>query len=401
MNLWRDIEAAPPDPILGLTDAFQKEPRSPKVNLGVGVFKDDSGQTPILESVRQAERLLLERERTKSYLPIAGAAEYTAAVGRMVFGAGSSALADGRVCTAHTPGGTGALRLGAEVLRGARPGASAWVSRPTWANHRGIFEASGFQVREYPYYDPATRGLDFGGMLAALEAVPAGDVVLLHACCHNPSGVDLDPAQWAEVARVARERGWVAFLDFAYQGFGAGLEEDRLAVETLCAGGIDLFIASSYSKNFGLYNERAGALSVVAEDRAAAAVALSHLRRVARVIYSNPSAHGGLIVSTIDGDAGLTSLWRGELDAMRDRIRGLRERLVAGLAARGARMDFSFIARQNGMFSFSGLSDGQVTFLREERAIYMVKGGRMNVSGLSAANLDYVCDSIVLSLARR
>ena len=391
------IETAPADPILGLTEAFRKDPRPNKVNLGVGVFMDENGATPVPECIRRAERLLWETEKTKGYTPINGPAEYGAAVAELVFGADFHGLANGSVAVAQSPGGTGALRIGAEFLKAFR-GGTVWMPDPTWDNHKNVFGAAGCAVQTYPYYDAATRGVDVDAMCAALEKVPAGDVVLLHVCCHNPTGADIDAAGWARVADIAARAGWLPFFDFAYQGFGDGVAEDRAGLVAVLQKVPEALVASSFSKNMGLYGERVGALMVVAESAKAAGAALSQIKRIIRVIYSNPPKHGAALARTVLEDADLRDLWLREVAAMRARIAGNRLVLVDGLAARKTGMDFSFIVRQKGMFSFSGLSDAQVDYLREQKAIYMVKGGRINVAGLMAESLDYVCDSIAASL---
>ena len=391
--MFQHIPLAPPDSILGLTEAFRKDTNPKKVNLGVGVFKDESGQTPILTSVKKAETRLLEKEKSKSYLPIGGGAIFAEQTMDLVFG-NHPALAEKRVRTVQTPGGTGALRVGADFLARWMPKASTWVSNPTWANHKGIFAAAHLPIKEYPYYNPANRGVDFAAMKSALQEIPAGDIVLLHVCCHNPTGADLTPAEWAEVAAIAQRQGWLPFFDFAYQGFGDGIEEDRAPLQEFLNAGLEFLVASSYSKNFGLYNERVGALSMVARDVDTADKVFSNVEIAIRVNYSNPSNHGGAIVAEVLSDAELRAEWMGELAAMRGRIKTLRAKLVDGLQARGVKQDFSFINRQRGMFSFSGLTDEQVAALRGEKAIYIVKGGRINVAGLSNASLAYVCDAI-------
>lgn len=389
---------APPDSILGLTEAWKNDPSPSKVNLGVGVFKDEQGRTPILESVKEAEAYILSSATTKSYMPIAGAPEYLQQVKALLFGAAHPVLAANRAQTTHTPGGTGALRVGADLLKKFSPSASVWVSSPTWANHKGVFQGAGFATKEYPYYDSATKGLNFPAMLETLSAVPAGDIVLLHACCHNPTGVDLSAGQWKAVAAVAKERGWLPFLDFAYQGYGDGLVEDRAGLLALAESCPEFLVASSFSKNFGLYQERTGALTLIGADAEATAASFSHAQTVIRVNYSNPPAHGGLIVSTILGDPVRRAKWESELVAMRERIAQIREMFVKALAANGVPGDFSFITRQKGMFSFSGLSDAQVKFLREKKSIYIVGGGRINVAGITAKNVEYLCASIRESL---
>lgn len=392
------IEPALADPILGLTEAFRQDPRPQKVNLGVGVFMDDKGATPILECVKRAERILWETEKTKGYMPISGPAEYGEAVARLVFGADYHGLPANSVAVCQSPGGTGALRIGAEFLRRFRPGATVWLPSPTWENHRGVFEAAGCPLREYPYYDPAARGVDAERMGAELRQIPAGDVVLLHVSCHNPTGADLDAAGWARVADVAAQAGWLPFFDFAYQGFGDGIDADRAGLLAVLKKVPEAIVASSFSKNMGLYGERVGALLLVAESEKAAAAALSQVKRIVRVIYSNPPRHGAALANLMLADDELNALWRDELAAMRQRIAGNRHLLADGLARRVADRDFAFIARQKGMFSYSGLTAAQVDFLREHKAIYVVKGGRINVAGLLPGALDYVCESIAESL---
>lgn len=396
--MWKNIQAAPADSILGLTEAFKKDANPAKVNLGVGVYKDDAGQTPVLRCVKEAEKILLEKENTKSYLPISGDPTYGSCVQKLLFGEKSEVISSSRAATVHAPGGTGALRVGAELLKKFSGDGKVWISSPTWANHKGIFSAAGFELKDYGYYDKNTMSLDFPAMLASLNEVAAGDIVLLHACCHNPSGVDLSDEQWTQVAGMAKEKGWIPFLDFAYQGFGAGVTEDRFGIEQFAATGVDFFVANSFSKNFGLYNERTGALTIVSPTAAESEVAMSHLKTTVRVIYSNPPAHGGLVVAAILSDKELTGQWLGELGAMRDRIVSMRSALVDGLAARGVDRDFSFIKEQRGMFSFSGLNDDIVNWLRENKGIYVVGGGRINLAGLTTANIDYVCDAIAEAL---
>jgi aspartate/tyrosine/aromatic aminotransferase len=393
--MFASLSPAPADPILGLTDAFKADPNPQKINLGVGVFKDDAGRTPILSSVKKAETRLLASETTKSYLPISGSPGYAAGVQRLLLGEGHDLIASGRIQTAHTPGGTGGLRVAGDFLKFLRPEATVRVSNPTWANHKGVFAACGFPVSEYPYYNPVTQGLDFDAMLQALKSVPAGDIVLLHVCCHNPSGVDPTPEQWAQIADVAAEKEWFPLFDFAYQGFGTSVEDDRAPLLLFAGKGLEFAVAASCSKNFGLYNERTGSFSLVAGTADDAATAFSHVKRIIRTNYSNPSSHGGAIVETILSDADLTREWREELDGMRDRIQVLRRQFVETLAAKGADRDFSFISRQNGMFSFSGLSPEQVTALRDRHSIYIVGSGRINVAGITSDNLDRLCEAVV------
>ena len=396
--MWKNIQPAPPDSILGLTEQFKKDENPAKVNLGVGVYKDNNGNTPILEVVKKAEQTLLTSQTTKSYLPISGDPAYGKAVQKLVLGGNSDVCQSARAVTVHAPGGTGALKVGADLLKKFKPRAGVWVSSPTWANHNGIFGDAGFEIDSYSYYNPENKGLDFDRMISDLRTVPAGDIVVLHTCCHNPSGVDLDQGQWDEVVRVADRQGWIPFLDFAYQGFGDGVEEDRYAVECFGASGMDFLVASSFSKNFGLYNERTGALTVICPSAEEAAVAMSHLKIVIRTNYSNPPAHGGLTATIILDDPELYGQWLGELADMRNRIKDMRSGLVKGLADSGVPGDFSFIERQRGMFSFSGLSDEVVRWLRAEKGVYMVGGGRINLAGLTSDNIDYVCQSIAEAL---
>lgn len=396
--MWEDIQPAPPDSILGLTEQFKKDKNPEKVNLGVGVYKDNNGNTPILEVVKQAEQALLSRESSKSYLPISGYPPYGQAVQKLILGDDSEAIQSSRAVTVQAPGGTGALKIGADLLKKFKPQAKVWVSSPTWANHNGIFKDAGFELDRYRYYDPETKGLEQGQMFEDFAAIPAGDIVVLHTCCHNPSGVDLDAAGWDEVVQLASEKKWIPFLDFAYQGFGEGVVEDRYAVERFSASGIDFLVASSFSKNFGLYNERTGALTVVCPCADEATVAMSHLKTVVRTNYSNPPAHGALAATVILEDSALYQQWLNELADMRVRIKDMRQALVTGLSACGVQRDFSFIQRQRGMFSFSGLTDDVVMWLRAEKGIYMVGGGRINLAGLTTANIDYVCRSIAEAL---
>lgn len=392
--MWKNVTPAPEDAILGLTEAFKKDPRFGKINLGVGVYKDEEGHTPILESVKAAEKRIFEKENTKSYMPIAGETVYGDEVQKMIFGSLCN-----RSATIHTPGGTGALRVAADLLA-KFSSKTIWVSNPTWANHNNIFEAAGLTVKSYPYYNAKTKDLDADGFFSALEKIPAGDCVLLHACCHNPSGVDISTAQWKQVAAIAQKNGWSALVDFAYQGFGESLEADRIGVETLMAAGVEMLIASSFSKNFGLYRDRTGALTAVAATPVEAETAMSHMKAMARVLYSNPPAHGGMIVTTILKDKELSKLWRSELDAMRDRIAHARAALASGLTERGVPMDCSFMVQQKGMFSFSGLNKDQVNFLKDEKAIYIVGSGRINVAGLTPDNMSGVCDAIAEAMKR-
>lgn len=392
--MFETIQAAPPDSILGLTDAFKKDPNPQKVNLGVGVYKDESGRTPILPSVKQAEAYLLENEASKTYLPINGILEFITATQAMLFGPDHEIVASGRAATAQTPGGTGALRVAADFIVTMMPGKRIWMSTPTWANHPHIFTSAGLETASYPYFDPETRGVDFEAMLAALKTIPEGDILLLHTCCHNPTGVDLSLDQWAQVAAVVQERNLLPLLDFAYQGFAEGLNEDAAGLRTLAGSGADMIIASSYSKNFGLYDERVGAVTMVTPNADAAAAVLSQIKKRIRANYSNPPAHGGYIVSTVLNDPDLRAQWEGEVTAMRNRIRDMRHLLVETLNEKGVEQDFDFITRQRGMFSYSGLTPEQVAALRDKYSVYIVGSGRINVAGLTPTNMDYLCDAI-------
>jgi aspartate/tyrosine/aromatic aminotransferase len=397
--MFNSLEVAPPDAILGLNEAFQRDTHPRKINLSVGVYKDDSGATPILKCVKEAERILLETEATKSYLGIDGLAAYGSEVRKLLFGAGHGIVADNRACSVQTPGGTGAVRVAADFLRQHFPASRVWCSQPTWENHAGIFETAGLDVASYAYFDPTTNDLDFPGMLRDLERTNPDDVLLLHACCHNPSGVDPALDQWRGIADLVKRRKLLPLVDFAYQGFGTEIEADAGGLRVLCDNVDELLIANSFSKNFGLYRERVGALTAVAADPRSATAVLSHLKRCIRTNYSNPPSHGASIVSTILTDQRLQSLWLGELAAMRDRINDMRTLLVEKMREYMPQRDFSFIQRQRGMFSFSGLNREQVDRLRNEHAIYVVGSGRINVAGITRDNIDRLCLSLAAVLA--
>ena len=398
-SIFESVELAPRDPILGLTEAFQADTRSTKVNLTVGVYCDDSGRIPLLRAVREAERARVEAGLPRGYLPIEGLAAYDAAVQKLLFGPDSPLIAAGRLVTAQALGGTGALKIGADLLKRLNPQAGVLISDPSWENHRALFEHAGFKVSTYPYYDAPTRGLNFAGMCAALSAAPAGTVIALHACCHNPTGVDLTVDQWREVVRICKDRSLVPMLDIAYQGFGEGVDADAAAVQLFAAEDVPCFVASSFSKSFSLYGERVGALTIVTGSKDESTRVLSQLKRVIRTNYSNPPTHGGSIVAAVLGDPRLRALWEEELAEMRNRIKTMRSALVEGLKARGVAGDFSFVLRQNGMFSYSGLTSAQVDRLREEFGIYAVASGRVCVAALNSKNIDYVCDAFVKVLA--
>ncbi len=392
--MFETINPAPEDSILGLTAAFQQDPNPNKVNLGVGVYKDSGGQTPVLATVKEAEQRLLSSEATKSYLPIDGLAAYASLSQQIVFGSAHPILTDRRATTVQTPGGTGALRVAADFVRRISPQASVWLSDPTWPNHPNVFGAAALQVQSYPYFEPASNGVAFDSMVAALENIPAGDVLLLHGCCHNPTGADLSSQQWQTIAAACARRGILPLLDFAYQGFGEGLEQDATGVRIVADHCQEFLVATSYSKNFGLYNERVGALTLVAANSEAAEAANSHLKICVRTNYSNPPAHGGQIVAEILGDPGLRQRWEAELADMRNRINDMRHLFVETLDEQGAGRDFSFIAGQRGMFSYSGLTPEQVQALRERHSVYIVGSGRINVAGMTGDNMDYLCEAI-------
>ncbi len=391
---FESVELAPRDPILGLTETFAADTRPTKVNLGVGVYCDDQGKVPLLRAVREAERARVDAGVPRGYLPIEGLAAYDAAVQKILFGADSPLIAAGRLVTAQALGGTGALKIGADFLKRINPGAKVLISDPSWENHRALFEGAGFQVAAYPYYDPATHGLDFAGMCAALRAAPAGTIVALHACCHNPTGVDLSAAQWQEVAQILKSQRLVAMLDIAYQGFAEGVDADAAAVRLLADEGLSFFVASSFSKSFSLYGERVGALTIVTGSRDESARVLSQLKRVIRTNYSNPPTHGGSIVAAILADPKLRAQWEEELAEMRNRIKAMRQALVDGMKTRGVKRDLSYVLKQNGMFSYSGLTPAQVDRLRDEFGIYAVSTGRICVAALNSKNVDYVCDAL-------
>ncbi|OZI19311.1 aromatic amino acid aminotransferase [Bordetella genomosp. 9] len=393
-TLFQNVELAPRDPILGLNEQYNADTRPGKVNLGVGVYYDDNGRIPLLAAVRKAEIARIEAAAARGYLPIEGIAAYNKGAQAMLLGADSPLTAEGRVLTAQALGGTGALKIGADFLRQLLPQSKAYISDPSWENHRALFERAGFQVESYPYYDPATHGLNFEGMLAGLKSMPAGSVVVLHACCHNPTGVDPTAEQWQQIANVVKERDLVPFLDIAYQGFGAGLQEDAAVVRLFAGMDMTMFISSSFSKSFSLYGERVGALTVVAGSKDEAARVLSQLKRVIRTNYSNPPTHGGTIVSTVLNTPELFALWEQELTGMRDRIRLMRRQLVDKIKEQGAKQNFDFVLQQRGMFSYSGLTSAQVDRLREEHGIYAVSSGRICVAALNSQNIDTVAKGI-------
>jgi aromatic-amino-acid transaminase len=385
------FEHIPPfagDPILSLNEDFQKDPRPNKINLSIGIYFDDAGRIPVLESVRRAEALVVAKGGPKPYLPIEGAANFRVAVQQLLFGAGVDAVTTGRVATIQSVGSSGGLKVGADFLARYFPGSQVWVSDPTWDNHRSMFEGAGLTVNTYPYYDAATGGLKFDAMLAALARLPARSVVLLHACCHNPTGVDLSAAQWDQLIPVLREREVLPYLDLAYQGFGDSIAHDAYAVRALAAAGLSFFIANSFSKSMSVYGERCGALSVFCPDAAQASNVLGQLKFTVRRNYSSPPIHGGQIVATVLSDPELRPLWEGELAAMRQRILAMRQRVHAVLTSKVPGRDFSYFLTQRGMFSYTGLSPEQVDVLREKHGVYLVRSGRMCVAGLNSNNVE-------------
>ncbi len=394
MSLFTAVEMAPRDPILGLNEQFAADTNPNKVNLGVGVYYDDNGKLPLLECVQKAEKQMMADPKARGYLPIDGIAAYDAAVKNLVFGAGSEPVTSGRVATIQALGGTGGLKIGADFLKRLNPGAKVLISDPSWENHRALFTQAGFEVDTYPYYDAANRGINFDGMLAALKAAPAGTVVVLHACCHNPTGYDITAAQWDQVIAAVKAGGLVPFLDLAYQGFGYGITEDGTAVQKFVDAGLTYFVSTSFSKSFSLYGERVGALSVLCENKEEAGRVLSQLKIMIRTNYSNPPIHGGTVVAMVLNTPELRALWESELAAMRVRIKEMRSLLVDKLKAAGVKADMSFITTQIGMFSYSGLTKDQMVRLRNEFGVYGTDTGRMCVAALNSKNIDYVCASI-------
>jgi aromatic-amino-acid transaminase len=394
MTLFAAVELAPRDPILGLNEQFNADTNPAKVNLGVGVYFDDNGKLPLLKCVQAAEAQLVEAHKPRGYLPIDGIAAYDKAVQGLVFGADSDILKAGRVATVQALGGTGGLKLGADFLKKLNPGAKVLISDPSWENHRALFTNAGFPVESYPYYDAEKRGVRFDAMLAALNAAPAGTIVVLHACCHNPTGYDITPAQWTQVVEAVKARKLVPFLDMAYQGFGEGIAEDGAAVQQFVASGLDFFVSTSFSKSFSLYGERVGALSVVCESKDEAQRVLSQLKIVIRTNYSNPPTHGAQVVATVLDTPALRQQWEEELAGMRVRIKQMRTLLVEKLTAAGVKQDFGFVTAQRGMFSYSGLSAEQMQRLRSDFGVYGVDSGRICVAALNTKNIDYVVASI-------
>ena len=395
MSLFSAVEMAPRDPILGLNESFNADTRADKVNLGVGVYYNEAGRIPLLRAVVEAEKARLAAQAPRGYLPIEGIASYDAAVQKLLLGENSPLIAEGRVVTAQALGGTGALKLGADFLKRLLPNARVAISNPSWENHRALFESAGFPVDSYRYYDAETHGVDFTGMLEDLRNLPRGSIIVLHACCHNPTGADLTTDQWKQVLAVVQECAHVPFMDIAYQGFGKGIDEDAVAVRLFADAGMNCFISSSFSKSFSLYGERVGALSLITDSREESGRVLSQLKRVIRTNYSNPPTHGATIVGNVLNSPELRAMWEEELAEMRSRIHSMRLKMVEQLAAKGAKQDFTFVTQQQGMFSYSGLTAEQVERLRTEFGIYAVSTGRICVAALNDNNLDRVTDAIV------
>jgi aromatic-amino-acid transaminase len=394
MSLFTAVEMAPRDPILGLNEQFNADTNPNKVNLGVGVYFDDNGKLPLLQCVQTAEKAMMDKPTARGYLPIDGIAAYDAAVKSLVFGADSDVVKTGRVATVQGIGGTGGLKIGADFLKKLNPGAKVLISDPSWENHRALFNSAGFTVETYRYYDATARGVDFDGMLADLNAAAPGTIILLHACCHNPTGYDITATQWEQVIAVIKAKNLTPFLDMAYQGFGYGIAEDGAVIGKFVAADLDFFVSTSFSKSFSLYGERVGALSVVCSSKEEADRVLSQLKIVIRTNYSNPPIHGGAVVAAVLGNPELRAVWEAELAEMRVRIKAMRQKLVDGLKAAGVQQDMSFITTQIGMFSYSGLTKEQMVRLRSEFGVYGTDTGRMCVAALNSKNIDYVCQAI-------
>ncbi len=401
MNLFSSVQLAPKDPIFGLTEAYTADQRPTKVNLGVGVYYTDEGKVPLLKAVLEAEKEIVAKESPRAYIPIEGPNPYNSAVQNLLFGANSPLIKDGRVVTAECLGGTGALRVGGDFVKRLDTGAPAAISAPSWENHRGIFESAGYQVLEYTYFDPKTRGVDFDGMVKSLESFPAKTLVILHACCHNPTGADLTTEQWKKIISICQTRQLIPFLDIAYQGFADGIEEDGAAVRLFADSRMSFFVSSSFSKSFSLYGERVGALSIVTQSKEESTRVLSQLKRVIRTNYSNPPTHGAAIVATVLNSPKLRQMWEDELAEMRGRIKAMRQGLNQKLAAAGVQQDFSFIEAQRGMFSYSGLTGDQVAKLQEQDGIYALSTGRICVAALNTKNLDRVAQAIARVLVSK
>lgn len=392
--MFDSVQLAPPDAILGLIEAFRNDPNPDKISLSVGVYQAADGKTPVQNVVQEAERRLVDSGEARTYLPIPGSPAYAKCVQRLLFGEGHTVITANRAITIHTPGGTGSLRIAADFIKSNFSGATVWLSEPTWPNHPNIFAAAGVPMKTYSYFDAASSKLNFDAMKQSLAAIPSGDVVLLHGCCHNPTGVDPTPDQWRELAALIRDRGLLPLIDFAYQGFAEGIEEDAFSIRTFAESGDELIVCSSFSKNFGLYRERVGAMAVVSADEKTSAAVFSQVKRCVRANYSNPPAHGGAIVATVLGDPRLREHWIKEVAAMRERINGTRAQLAEKLRELNVPGDYTFLAKQRGMFSSTGITPGQVNALREKYSIYIVGSGRINVAGVNDNNIDRLCAAI-------
>lgn len=397
--MFQHVDAYPGDPILTLNEDFQKDPRAGKINLSIGIYFDDAGKLPVMAAVREAESAMQATVGPKPYLPMVGASNYREAVQHLLFGANHEAVQSGRIATLQTIGGSGGLKVGGDFLKRYFPDSQVWVSDPTWDNHRAMFEGAGFKVNTYPYYDAATGGLNFDGLLATISDLPAHSIVLMHACCHNPTGVDLSASQWAQLIPVLKSRQLLPYLDIAYQGFGDGIDEDAHAIRALADAGVSFFVANSFSKSFSLYGERVGGLSVVCPDKAQAERVLGQLMSAVRRNYSSPPTHGSQIVARVLQTPALRQVWSDELGAMRTRIQAMRQRLHAGLVARLPGRDFQYFLDQRGMFSYTGLSAQQADTLREVHGVYVLRSGRMCVAGLNAGNVDRVAEAMAAVLA--
>jgi aromatic-amino-acid transaminase len=392
--MFQHVEAYAGDPILTLVETFNKDTRNPKVNLGIGLYYDEEGRIPLLPSVQKAEAARVASAGARSYQPMEGAANYRTAVQQLLWGAGYEAVTAGRIATIQTIGGSGALKIGGDLLKRYFPDSEVWVSAPTWDNHRAMFEGAGFVVHDYPYYDAATGGVKFDEMIACFQALPAKTIVLLHPCCHNPTGVDLSNAQWEQVIEVVKQRDLLPFMDIAYQGFGDSLEDDVFAIRAMTAAGVSFFVSNSFSKNLSFYGERCGGLSVVCHDAEEASRVLGQLKATVRRNYSSPPTHGGQVTAMVMTEPALRTEWEGEVSEMRERIKAMRQKLYAVLSAKVPGRDFSYFIKQRGMFSYTGLTPEQVDRLREEFAVYLVRSGRMCVAGLNSRNVEYVADAM-------
>ena len=392
--MFQHVEAYAGDPILTLVETFNKDTRNPKVNLGIGLYYDEEGRIPLLPSVQKAEAARVASAGARSYQPMEGAANYRAAVQALLWGADHEAVTAGRIATIQTIGGSGALKIGGDLLKRYFPDSEVWVSAPTWDNHRAMFEGAGFVVHDYPYYDAATGGVKFDEMIACFKGLPAKTIVLLHPCCHNPTGVDLSNAQWEQVIEVVKQRDLLPFMDIAYQGFGDSLEDDAFAIRAMTAAGVSFFVSNSFSKNLSFYGERCGGLSVVCHDAEEAGRVLGQLKATVRRNYSSPPTHGGQVTAMVMTEPALRAEWEGEVTEMRERIKAMRQKLYAVLSAKVPGRDFSYFIKQRGMFSYTGLTPEQVDRLREEFAVYLVRSGRMCVAGLNSRNVEYVADAM-------